>query len=139
LFEQARLKLEKGRLLTNFAYDELRSGISHASDDQPTLARTRSSELRRGEQLVALCEEGQTYDSLAFAQALEGSGSEQLAFAIGGAAGLDQRVGIGMPKRIHHWGLGGPDGVVGFVVAVAPSIEDAKHNGRNTTPFFFNS
>jgi len=45
-------------------------------------------ELRRGEQLVALCEEGQTYDSLAFAQAL-GSGSEQLAFAIGGAAGLD--------------------------------------------------
>jgi len=48
LFEQARLKLEKGRLLTSFAYDELRSGISHASDDQPTLARTRSSELRRG-------------------------------------------------------------------------------------------
>ena len=52
-------------------------------------AEAISSELRRGEQLVALCEEGQTYDSLAFAQALEGSGSEQLAFAIGGAAGLD--------------------------------------------------
>jgi len=52
-------------------------------------AEAISSELRRGEQLVALCEEGQTYDSLAFAQVLEGSGSEQLAFAIGGAAGLD--------------------------------------------------
>jgi len=52
-------------------------------------AEAISSELRRGEQLVALCEEGQTYDSLAFAQALEGSGSEQLAFVIGGAAGLD--------------------------------------------------
>ena len=52
-------------------------------------AEAISSELRRGEQLVALCEEGQTYDSLAFAQALEGSGSEQLAFVFGGAAGLD--------------------------------------------------
>ena len=52
-------------------------------------AEAISSELRRGEQLVALCEEGQTYDSLGFAQALEGSGSEQLAFVIGGAAGLD--------------------------------------------------
>ena len=52
-------------------------------------AEAISSELRRGEELVALCEEGQTYDSLAFAQALEGSGSEQLAFVIGGAAGLD--------------------------------------------------
>ena len=38
-------------------------------------AEAISAELRGGEQLVALCEEGQSYDSLAFAKALEGSGS----------------------------------------------------------------
>ena len=48
-------------------------------------AEAISAELRGGEQLVALCEEGQSYDSLAFAKALEGSGSERLAFVIGGA------------------------------------------------------
>jgi 23S rRNA (pseudouridine1915-N3)-methyltransferase len=52
-------------------------------------AEAISAELRGGEQLVALCEEGQSYDSLAFAKALEGSGSERLAFVIGGADGLD--------------------------------------------------
>ena len=50
------------------------------------------AELRPGEQLVALCEEGQTYDSLAFAKRLEGSGSERLAFVIGGADGLDPAI-----------------------------------------------
>ena len=52
-------------------------------------AEAISAELRSGERLVALCEEGQTYDSIAFAKALEGSGSERLAFVIGGADGLD--------------------------------------------------
>jgi 23S rRNA (pseudouridine1915-N3)-methyltransferase len=50
--------------------------------------------------LVALCEEGQSYDSLAFAKALEGSGSERLAFVIGGADGLDPEL-----KEQAHWRL----------------------------------
>ncbi len=41
------------------------------------------------ERLVVLSEEGQTFTSTAFASALEGSGSERLAFVIGGADGLD--------------------------------------------------
>ena len=44
---------------------------------------------RPDEKLVALTEEGRHFSSLAFAQALEGSGSERLAFLIGGADGLD--------------------------------------------------
>ena len=58
------------------------------------------AELRSGEQLVALCEEGQTYDSVAFAKSLEGSGSERLAFVIGGADGLDPAL-----KARAHWRL----------------------------------
>ena len=61
-------------------------------------AEAISAELRGGEQLVALCEEGQSYDSLAFAKALEGSGSERLAFVIGGADGLDPAL-----KGRAHW------------------------------------
>jgi 23S rRNA (pseudouridine1915-N3)-methyltransferase len=45
--------------------------------------------LRPEERLVALTEEGRTYSSVAFARALEGSGSQRLAFVIGGADGLD--------------------------------------------------
>jgi len=45
--------------------------------------------LRPAEQVVVLSEEGQTFDSQAFALRLEGSGSERLAFVIGGADGLD--------------------------------------------------
>jgi 23S rRNA (pseudouridine1915-N3)-methyltransferase len=45
--------------------------------------------LRGDERLVALTEEGRRYGSEAFAAALEGSGSERLAFVIGGADGLD--------------------------------------------------
>lgn len=41
------------------------------------------------ERLVVLTEEGQSFPSTAFARALEGSGSERLAFVIGGADGLD--------------------------------------------------
>ena len=42
-----------------------------------------------GEQLVVMAEEGQTFDSPAFAERLEGSGSERLVFVIGGAEGID--------------------------------------------------
>ena len=45
--------------------------------------------LQPGEQLVVMAEEGQTFDSPAFAERLEGSGSERLVFVIGGAAGID--------------------------------------------------
>jgi 23S rRNA (pseudouridine1915-N3)-methyltransferase len=52
-------------------------------------AEAISAALRPEERLVALSEEGQTLASTAFASALEGSGSERLAFVIGGADGLD--------------------------------------------------
>ena len=45
--------------------------------------------LQPGEQLVVMDEEGQTFDSPAFAERLEGSGSERLVFVIGGAEGID--------------------------------------------------
>ena len=44
--------------------------------------------LRPEERLVVLAEEGQTFDSPAFARRLEGSGSERLALVIGGAEGV---------------------------------------------------
>ena len=45
--------------------------------------------LRPQEQLVVLTEEGQRLDSVALAARLQGSGSERLAFVIGGADGVD--------------------------------------------------
>lgn len=45
--------------------------------------------LRPDERLIALTEEGRAFGSEAFAQRLQGSGSERLAFVIGGADGLD--------------------------------------------------
>ena len=45
--------------------------------------------LQPGEQLVVMAEEGQTFDSPAFAERMEGSGSERLVFVIGGAEGID--------------------------------------------------
>jgi 23S rRNA (pseudouridine1915-N3)-methyltransferase len=45
--------------------------------------------LQPGEQLVVMAEEGQTFASPAFAERLEGSGSERLVFVIGGAEGID--------------------------------------------------
>ena len=65
---------------------ELRDG-GKAREAEAILA-----ELRPGERLVALCEEGETHTSLALARALEGSGSERLAFVIGGADGLDPAI-----------------------------------------------
>ena len=52
-------------------------------------AEAIAAALRPEEQLVALTEEGQTYSSVGLARRLEGSGSERLAFVIGGADGLD--------------------------------------------------
>ena len=52
-------------------------------------AEAITAALRPEERLVALTEEGQTFSSTALAHRLEGSGSERLAFVIGGADGLD--------------------------------------------------
>jgi len=52
-------------------------------------AEVITAALRPDERLVVLTEEGQGLDSVAFARQLEGSGSERLAFVIGGADGLD--------------------------------------------------
>jgi 23S rRNA (pseudouridine1915-N3)-methyltransferase len=52
-------------------------------------AEAISAVLRPEERLVVLTEEGQTFPSTAFAQRLQGSGSERLAFVIGGADGVD--------------------------------------------------
>jgi 23S rRNA (pseudouridine1915-N3)-methyltransferase len=46
------------------------------------------AELRAEERLVVLCEEGELLGSAALAERLRGSGSERLAFVIGGADGL---------------------------------------------------
>lgn len=48
--------------------------------------------LRPDERLIALTEEGRTFSSAAFAQRLQGSGSERLMFVIGGADGLDPAI-----------------------------------------------
>ena len=47
------------------------------------------AELRPEERLAVLCEEGELLGSLALAERLRGTGSERLAFVIGGADGLD--------------------------------------------------
>ncbi len=56
--------------------------------------------LRPEERLVVLTEEGRTLDSLAFAEQLRGSGSNRLAFVIGGADGLTEAL-----KAQAHWSL----------------------------------
>jgi hypothetical protein len=38
-----------------------------------------------------------------------------------------------MPEGIHYRCLGGPDRVVGIVVAIAPAIKDAENNGSDRT------
>ena len=52
-------------------------------------AEAITAALRPEERLVVLTEEGETFSSPAFAERLDGSGSERLAFVIGGADGLD--------------------------------------------------
>lgn len=52
-------------------------------------AEAITAALRPEERLVALTEEGESFSSTALARRLEGSGSERMAFVIGGADGLD--------------------------------------------------
>jgi 23S rRNA (pseudouridine1915-N3)-methyltransferase len=58
------------------------------------------AELRPDERLVVLSEEGEPLGSAALATRLQGSGSERLAFVIGGADGLDPVL-----KARAHWRL----------------------------------
>lgn len=52
-------------------------------------AEAITAALRPEERLVVLTEEGESFSSTALARRLEGSGSERLAFVIGGADGLE--------------------------------------------------
>jgi 23S rRNA (pseudouridine1915-N3)-methyltransferase len=58
------------------------------------------AELRSDEQLVALSEEGRRLGSVQLAEQLRDSGSDRLAFVIGGADGLTAEL-----KRRAHWML----------------------------------
>lgn len=67
--------------------------ISELRDADPAQeGRAILAELRPEERMVALSEEGERLGSLALADRLQGSGSERLAFVIGGADGLDPAV-----------------------------------------------
>ncbi len=56
--------------------------------------------LHSDEQMVVLTEEGRSFDSLTFAEQLRNSGSDRLAFVIGGADGLPEAL-----KAQAHWRL----------------------------------
>ncbi len=58
------------------------------------------AELRPEERLVVLCEEGELLASEALAERLRGTGSERLAFVIGGADGLDPGLKAGASWRL---------------------------------------
>ena len=58
------------------------------------------SALQLDERLVVLTEEGSSFDSLSFAERLRDSGSDRLAFVIGGATGLDPQL-----KATASWRL----------------------------------
>ena len=55
----------------------------------PKESEAIQAELRPEERLVVLCEEGELLGSQALAERLQGTGSDRLAFVIGGADGLD--------------------------------------------------
>jgi 23S rRNA (pseudouridine1915-N3)-methyltransferase len=64
--------------------------VSELKDSNPQReAETILAELRAEERLVVLGEEGELLASEALAERLQGTGSERLAFVIGGADGLD--------------------------------------------------
>ncbi|MFN5117375.1 MAG: 23S rRNA (pseudouridine(1915)-N(3))-methyltransferase RlmH [Cyanobacteriota bacterium] len=78
-------------------------GLTIVECKDSTPAREREAilaQLRPEERLVVLTEEGSTADSMAFAEALRGSGSDRLAFVIGGAEGIDPAL-----KRQAAWRL----------------------------------
>ncbi len=86
-------KVRKSWLLDGIAlYRKRLPGLEITELRDGTLAREAEAiraVLRPEERLVVLTEEGGALDSLAFAEHLRGSGSERLAFVIGGADGLD--------------------------------------------------
>ncbi len=63
-------------------------------------AEAIAAERRADEQLVTLCEEGELLGSVALAERLRGTGSERLAFVIGGADGLDPALKAGASWRL---------------------------------------
>jgi len=63
-------------------------------------AEAITAALHPDERLVVLTEEGQTFASVPFAEQLRGSGSERIAFVIGGAEGLEPAL-----KAQAHWRL----------------------------------
>ena len=64
--------------------------ITELKDSTPQReAEAITAQLRADEQLVVLSEEGELVGSVAFAERLQGTGSDRLAFVIGGADGLD--------------------------------------------------
>ncbi len=78
-------------------------GLEIAELKDSTMAKEAeaiSSALRPEERLVVLTEEGLNLDSLAFAEQLRGSGSDRIAFVIGGADGLAAAL-----KEQAHWRL----------------------------------
>ena len=73
--------------------------VSELKDSSPQReAEAIQAELRPEERLVVLCEEGELLGSVALAERLLGTGSERLAFVIGGADGLDPAL-----KARAHW------------------------------------
>jgi 23S rRNA (pseudouridine1915-N3)-methyltransferase len=78
-------------------------GLEIAELKDSTMAKEAeaiSSALRPEERLVVLTEEGLNLNSLAFAEQLRGSGSDRIAFVIGGADGLAAAL-----KEQAHWRL----------------------------------
>ena len=76
-------------------------GLEIAELKDSTMAKEAeaiSSALRPEERLVVLTEEGLNLNSLAFAEQLRGSGSDRIAFVIGGADGLAAAL-----KEQAHW------------------------------------
>lgn len=67
--------------------------VSELRDADPAReAQAILAELRPEERLVVLCEEGELLGSQSLAERLRGTGSERLAFVIGGADGLDPTI-----------------------------------------------
>ncbi len=64
--------------------------VNELKDSNPSKeSEAIQAELRPEERLVVLCEEGELLGSQALAERLQGTGSDRLAFVIGGADGLD--------------------------------------------------
>ncbi|MDA0716952.1 MAG: 23S rRNA (pseudouridine(1915)-N(3))-methyltransferase RlmH [Cyanobacteria bacterium] len=86
-------KVRKGWVQEGIAlYRKRLPGLEIAEFKDSTMSKEAEAigaALRPEERLVVLSEEGRTFDSLAFAEQLSGSGSDRIAFVIGGADGLE--------------------------------------------------